>query len=182
MRYALFVAAAVMAASALMTAPALAYYGGEPGQTSAAANVRSGPSDKYEIIGKVTNAQKLQIIGCTRSWEWCDVKTNDKRGWIAARFLLGRYENNLAGVINYGKKIGIEEIAFEERAYWGEHYSHANFYKKRYGMQQQVHTSGSDRYGDSNWDKDRHPHQQRGSSWSWTDPTITPSNKVRINN
>lgn len=178
MRYALFVAAAVMALSAVVTVSAHAY-DAQAGQAAGSANVRSGPSSSYEIIGKVRAAQKLDIIGCTRTWEWCDVKTHDKRGWVAARFLLGRYEGNLAGVINYGPKMGVNEIAFEERSYWGTHYTHTNFYKKRYGMRD-ASAGGRDRYGDS-WDQDQRV-QQRGTNWSWTNPTITPNNTVRINN
>lgn len=181
MRYALFVAA-VIAVSAFVAAPAHAYHDAEAGQASGSANVRSGPSSSYEIIGKVQSGQKLQIIGCTRTWEWCDVQTNDKRGWVASRFLLGHYEGHLAGVTNYGRKMGLNELSFEERVYWGTHYSHTNFYKKRYGMHDNhAHAGGRDRYGDNSWDKDRHPHQPR-ATWSWTDPTITPSNQVRINN
>jgi len=176
MRYALFVAAAVMALSAVVTAPAQAY-DAQAGQAAASANVRSGPSSSYEIIGKVRAAQKIDIIGCTRTWEWCDVKTHDKRGWVAARFLLGRYEGNLAGVINYGPKMGVNEIGFEERVYWGTHYTHTNFYKKRYGMRDASNTGGRDRYGDG---VEHHQPAQRTATWG--DLRVTPSNTVRINN
>ncbi|MEZ0262152.1 MAG: SH3 domain-containing protein [Alphaproteobacteria bacterium] len=189
MRYALFIAAAVMALSAVVTVPAHAYEAAY-GQASGAANVRSGPSDKYEIIGKVGSGAKLHIIGCSRTWEWCDVKTSDKRGWMAARFLLGNYENNLAGVINYGSKMGIPEIAFEERVYWGTHYAHTYFYKKRYGMHEPVRARvvTSPRYVENaRYVEDLNHSQpvvveQRTTTTTWRDARFVPNNTVRINN
>lgn len=174
MRYALFIAAAVTALTAFAAVPSYAV--DQAGQVSGAANVRSGPSSSYEIIGKVRSGQKLDIIGCTRTWEWCDVKTHDKRGWIASRFLLGRYEGNLAGITNYGPKIGVEEIGFEERVYWGSHYTHTNFYKKRYGMQE-VNVGGRDRYGDG-----VEQVQPAERTATWGDLRVTPNNTFRINN
>jgi uncharacterized protein YraI len=199
MRYASFIAAAVLTLSAFVTAQAHAYEAAY-GQTSKAANIRSGPSDKYEIIGKIGSGKPLHIIGCARTWEWCDVNANDKRGWVAARFLLGNYENNLAGIINYGAKMGIPEIDFEERVYWGTHYAQTSFYKKRYGMQEPapvvVHHVQERRpslYIDNRvytpsaqmepvqevYVEEKHAEAHHTS---WTDARFKPNNTVRLNN
>lgn len=134
MRYALFIAAAVMALTAVAPVEAEAYQMSQHGQASRPANVRSGPSNSYEIIGKIGAGEALQIVGCSLTWEWCDVKSRNVRGWVAARFLLGRHENHLAAVITHGPRMGVNVIPFDQGAYWAEHYSHTYFYKKRYGL------------------------------------------------
>ncbi len=146
MRYGFIIAAVLMAITAALPAQA---FGPNDGRTSATANVRSGPANKYEIIGKIRSGTQVQIIGCARTWEWCDVEGGGLRGWVPARFLLGYQDNHLVSVINYGEKTGIRIIAFDEPTYWSEHYTNRDFYQKRYGMREDL----------------THSHQWRWSRW-----------------
>jgi len=57
----------------------------EFGVTTAWVNLRTGPSNTFEVIGVVASGAEIGIVSCER---WCEVEANGARGWIHSDYVL----------------------------------------------------------------------------------------------
>jgi uncharacterized protein YraI len=169
MRYA-FIAAALVAFAAIAAQPASAGWHPVDARAAATSNVRSGPAGQYGIIGKIRKGDHVNVVGCLKNWDWCDVESRGKRGWMPAKYLQSEYRtmSNRKGrdvsVATFGPRLEIKEVKFDQRKYWTSYYSNETFYKKRYGTQ----NAGRDMYWDD-VDRDGNTRSMdgyRGHTWS----------------
>ncbi|WP_338721910.1 SH3 domain-containing protein [Devosia sp. XK-2] len=58
-----------------------------PGATTAAVNMRSGPGTQYQVIVAIPASQPVTIIGCISGSPWCDIVWADRRGWVSANYI-----------------------------------------------------------------------------------------------
>ena len=59
----------------------------QPGVTTSAVNMRSGPGTQHMVVGAIPASQPLTIIGCLSGGAWCDVVWAGRRGWVSANYV-----------------------------------------------------------------------------------------------
>ncbi len=99
--------------------------------TSARVYLRAGPDGGYPVVELLERGEKLDLVGCLSSREWCEVRTHDKeRGWVYASYLEGASKGGrVTFITNYGNRVNI--VVFEPVYYWDSHYRNKDFYKDR---------------------------------------------------
>lgn len=99
--------------------------------TSARVYLRAGPDGGYPVVELLERGEKLNLIGCLSSREWCEVRTRDKeRGWVYASYLEGVSKGGrVTFITNYGNNVDI--VVYEPVYYWDSYYRHKDFYKDR---------------------------------------------------
>jgi len=127
--YILAAAAVVLTVAAAPKAEA-AYYDGVAATTL---NVRAGPNGNYPIIGKIRAGSPVNIRNCIQGYRWCDVSTGGFRGWVAGKNVRTRYRDRNDNVSLLGQLLGISTVTYNERTYWGENYYDRDFYRTKYG-------------------------------------------------
>ena len=60
-----------------------------PGHALANANIRSGPSSGYAVVGKLAAGDYVVVIKCVASW--CDIHHIGPDGWVARSLLVNPY-------------------------------------------------------------------------------------------
>lgn len=136
--------AAIVAAWASLSAPAAA---ATDAYTATTLNVRAGPG-KYPVIGRLSAGTAVDIRGCTGGMKWCDVSARGLRGWVAGQHLNTRYRNRNSSVITLGSVLGLPIVTFDERTYWSHNYYDRDFYRARYGWNNDHSRYGWRRDGD----------------------------------
>lgn len=137
--------AAVVAAWASLSAPAAA---ATDAYTATSLNVRAGPGGNYPVIGRLSARTAVDIRGCTGGMKWCDVSARGFRGWVAGNNLNTRYRNRNATVISLGSVLGLPIVTYDERSYWSTNYYDRDFYRARYGWNNDHSRYGWRRDGD----------------------------------
>lgn len=127
--YLLAAAAVVLTVAAAPKAEA-AYY---DGVAATKLNVRAGPSGNYPIIGQIGRGSPVNIRNCIQGYRWCDVSTGGFRGWVAGKNLRTRYRDRSDNVSILGQLLGIDVVTYDERTYWGNNYYDRDFYRTKYG-------------------------------------------------
>src|SRR5690349_16246553 len=64
----------------------------EAGEARSSGNTpfRTGPGERYEIIGKLSNGQSSEVEECPRQSRWCLVSDRgDVLGWVRGSYLVG---------------------------------------------------------------------------------------------
>lgn len=92
-------------------------------------NLRAGPDVSYPALGVISHHTPVEIIGCLDGWTWCDVAWNNYRGWVSGPYLGGLYHNRPALIADYGPRVNVPIITFEQGVYWDRHYPHRTFYR-----------------------------------------------------
>lgn len=136
MKRTLYIAA--MGLSVFTAASALA----SQGYVTRDVSLRAGPDSSYPRVSMLGAGTVVFIEGCTNDWSWCDVASEDSRGWMAGAFLQDEYQGRRVLVPAYGVQIGIPIITFELDRYWGNYYRDRPWYGER-----------------ERWSHDRHPYQ-----------------------
>lgn len=126
--YILAAAAVVLTVAAAPKAEA-AYY---DGVATTNLNVRAGPG-KYPIIGKISRGTPLNVRGCVQGYKWCDVSTRGFRGWVAGQHIGANYRSRHDTVSVLGNLLGLNVVTYDERTYWGNNYYDRDFYRTKYG-------------------------------------------------
>lgn len=137
--YILAAAAVVLTVAAAPKAEA-AYY---DGYAAAKLNVRAGPSGNYPIIGQIGRGAPLNVRGCVQGYKWCDVSTGGFRGWVAGKHIRADYRSRNDSVSVLGSLLGLNVVTYDERNYWGNYYYDRDFYRTKYGW----NDNDSRRYG-----------------------------------
>lgn len=95
----LFAATAAQAANAIVTTDL---------------NLRTGPGTRYPIITGIPNKANVDVRGCTRGYNWCQVGFRGAYGWASSRYLAMRIGSPNGSTNNFGSSaaaIGIPLIA-----------------------------------------------------------------------
>ncbi|MGF0539706.1 SH3 domain-containing protein [Agrobacterium sp. ES01] len=124
----LTIIAATFAMSAL--APAIAQ--AAQGFATANVNLRAGPSTQYPAVTVIPEGARLDIGGCMRSANWCDVNYRGIRGWVSASYLQASYRQQRVHVgPQYYSPLGIPNVTFSVGSYWDRNYRGRDFYRER---------------------------------------------------
>jgi uncharacterized protein YraI len=127
-----FLARARYAAPALalaMAIPAVAQ--AAPGYTDSRVALRAGPGGDYPRIITLQRNARVNIHGCIRRYDWCDVSVAGIRGWVPADELMFRYRGRPVRVMEYGPRISLPTLTFSFDTYWDNNYRRSNFYRDR---------------------------------------------------
>lgn len=109
-----------------------------PGVASAAdayvtgnVNLRAGPDAGYPLIDQLQAGTEVDVQGCTRDWEWCDVIAFGNRGWVAGNYIEYEEQDRPVLLPAYGSQIGIPIVTFSIGTYWDRYYRDRPFYGRR---------------------------------------------------
>jgi uncharacterized protein YraI len=107
---------------------------GQPGQyayTTRDVNMRAGPDSSYPLVARLPAGVNLAVGGCLQSYTWCDVYTNDVRGWVYASYLAYPYQSSEVPIYSFGPALGLPIISFSIGSYWDDYYRGRPFYSNR---------------------------------------------------
>lgn len=102
-----------------------------PGVVVQNVNLRAGPDVGYPLVEPLPAGTPIEIFGCLQGWTWCDVGTNDARGWAAGPTLQVVYNDQPVYLPQYGAAVGLGFVGFEVGDYWGRYYRNRPFYGER---------------------------------------------------
>jgi uncharacterized protein YraI len=108
--------AAAMAQNAMTTEPADLY---------------AGPDDSYPVVAQLDPNSPIQVFGCLDDWSWCDVGTEDLRGWMYAPDITYAYQGGYVPLYSYAPSLGIAIVPFSLDVYWGRYYHGRPWYSQR---------------------------------------------------
>ncbi|RMG23250.1 MAG: SH3 domain-containing protein [Methanobacteriota archaeon] len=77
------------------------------------ANVRSGPSTKYDVIFKVTYGKKLKVINRSESWIQIRTEKSQKIGWIYEKLVSSELPTSEQGIRN-AVKVFWNSVKYED--------------------------------------------------------------------
>lgn len=162
MRYKKYILVAALLTLTALPMQAQAY----DGYAATRLNVRAGPSGNYPVTARIDARKTVNILSCTNNWVWCDVETRNARGWVAGKYLQGRHNNRNASVNVIGALLGLPVSTFNERTYWGNHYYDRDFYRTRYGWNNDHSRYGWQRVNgrwahDDRWERDHSDRSNR---------------------
>lgn len=102
------------------------------GWARSSSRLRAGPGASYPAITRVVAGEALDVHGCLRNWSWCDVSTDDARGWFpGSRIALARDGRRVA-LPGVATLFGLGIVGFERDVYWRDHYRDRPFYERHY--------------------------------------------------
>jgi uncharacterized protein YraI len=94
-------------------------------------NMRAGPDPSYPLVARLPAGTSVAVGGCLQSYTWCDVYTNDVRGWVYASYLAYPYQSSEVPIYSYGPALGLPIITFSIGSYWDNYYRGWPFYSNR---------------------------------------------------
>ena len=101
------------------------------GKLSTAVQMRAGPSSNYPSVTRLAKGLSVDIHGCLKSWDWCDVSWRGNRGWVPAEAVDSRGEQGHLPINQYGAKSGVPEVTFQLNSYWDSNYNAHSWYADR---------------------------------------------------
>lgn len=114
-------------AGAALLLPAIAT--ARPAYTVEPMRIHAGPGPDYPLIVVVPPGLGLEVAGCLRGYQWCDVIAPDGlRGWAWSGALSFSWNGPPLPVIEYGPSFGIPLISFVIGDYWGRYYRDRPWY------------------------------------------------------
>ena len=99
--------------------------------TSRPMNLRAGPNRDYPLVAQLDAGAPLEVYGCLNDWSWCDVSTDDTRGWIYAGGVSFVYQGERVPLYSYGPSLGLPIITFSLLPYWEHYYRGRPWYAQR---------------------------------------------------
>ena len=103
---------------------------------STAVQMRSGPGDEFPAVTRLAKNLAVDIHGCLKDWDWCDVSWRGNRGWVRAESVDYHKAGKRLPVQQYGTQLGIPEVTFQINSYWDDHYNDALWYGERDRLRQ----------------------------------------------
>ena len=110
--------ASLIAATALFPLAAAA----ELAVTTQGVNMRAGPDVSYPQVAILGRGLRVDVVGCTEGWQWCDVIAGPNRGWVYAGYLSYTYYNQPTIISYGGPTLGIPLLTFAIGPYWDHYY------------------------------------------------------------
>jgi len=101
------------------------------GRLSSVVQLRAGPGDEYPTVRRLAAGLSVEIHGCLKTWEWCDVSWRGNRGWADARAVDYGHRDQPMPVAQFGAQSGLPEVTFQLNSYWDDHYNADPWYAKR---------------------------------------------------
>jgi uncharacterized protein YraI len=99
--------------------------------TSRPMNLRAGPNRDYPLVAQLDQGAPLDVHGCLNDWSWCDVSSDDTRGWMYAGGVSFVYEGGRVPIYSYGPRLGLPILSFSLMTYWGDYYRGRPWYAQR---------------------------------------------------
>lgn len=96
------------------------------------AALRAGPGFEFPRVAYVPENARVNVRGCVRGYDWCDVSWRGERGWIDARNLRYSYNNRYVIIEDWGPRIGLPIVPFVIESYWASHYRDRPWWNQRY--------------------------------------------------
>jgi uncharacterized protein YraI len=125
-RYALSLAAAVLATAAVPSVAAAA-----DAEVVTDVNMRAGPASSFPVVEVVPDDANVNVHGCVRGYSWCDVTWRGARGWIYADYLRFFYAERYVPVVEYATIVDVPVITFSVDTYWDRYYTRRPWYHRR---------------------------------------------------
>ena len=91
----------------------------------------AGPDYDYPPIAHVTRGWFVDVIGCTRDYDWCDIAFGPMRGWYPGDNIAFETDGGMAPAREVGPLIGLIILDFMIEDYWHEHYVDRPWYHDR---------------------------------------------------
>lgn len=113
-----------------MLAPTQAAHAAD-GKLAVAAQMHAGPGYNYPEVRRLAKDLSVNIHGCLKSSDWCDVTWRGNRGWVPASAVDARRNTERFPVKDYGAKMGVPEVTFQLNSYWDANYHGALWYPDR---------------------------------------------------
>ena len=110
--------ASLIAAAALFPLAAAA----EIALTTQGVNMRAGPDVSYPQVAFLGRGLRVNVMGCTEGWQWCDVIAGPNRGWVYAGYLSYSYYNQPTIISYAGPTLGLPLVSFAIGPYWDNYY------------------------------------------------------------
>jgi uncharacterized protein YraI len=101
------------------------------GKLAAAVHMYAGPGPAYPELRRLAKGLSVDIHGCLKSWDWCDVTWRGNRGWVPAAAVDTHRDDERRPVKDYGAQMGVPEVTFQLNSYWDANYNRAIFYRDR---------------------------------------------------
>lgn len=102
--------------------------------------LRAGPAPDFPIVDSIPDDARVNVHGCVRAYQWCDVSWRDARGWVRGDDLSYYYQQSYLPIIEYGPRIGLPVVVFGFDSYWDRHYRSRPWYRERTRWRSAWHT------------------------------------------
>ncbi|WP_181407992.1 SH3 domain-containing protein [Pararhizobium mangrovi] len=124
-------------------------------------NLRTGPGTGYARIAAMPNGAIVDVVGCTRGYNWCRVHWRGRDGWASSHYLAqreGQYRRRAYS--NYGAEIGIPLIAgavIGGALIGGDHHHYRHYrHDRHHGRYDRRHYRGRDHHRGRDHYRGRH--------------------------
>jgi uncharacterized protein YraI len=135
-----------LAAAAVALAPMSAF--ALTGFTDESTSLRAGPDSDAPRITRMPKNARIEVHGCIRRYDWCDVSYQGTRGWVDSDDVEIAYQ----GARTYLRERAVVEqvpvVRFEFDRYWDDYYRGHVIYKER----DTYRTQAADWYNDADMD------------------------------
>jgi len=128
MRRAPFILLGILAVSFLTTAAQAAAAGGK---LAAPVQMFAGPGSDYPFVRRLAKGLSVEVHGCLKSWDWCDVTWRGTRGWVPAAGIAHRDDEKNVPITEFGPEVGVPEVSFQLNSYWDKYYNSSLWYQQR---------------------------------------------------
>jgi uncharacterized protein YraI len=99
--------------------------------TTASADLYAGPDNAYPVVAQLDPNTPVQVMGCLDDWSWCDVASQDTRGWMYSPDITYQYQGGYVPLYSYAPSLGIAVVPFSVDVYWGRYYHDRPWYSRR---------------------------------------------------
>ncbi len=115
------------------------------GFTDDSTSLRAGPGRDYPRIERLPKNVRVEVHGCLRRYDWCDVSYRGYRGWMDADDVKVAFRNTRGYIREYGPTYNVPLISFSFDTYWDNHYRKQRFYRERVAWREKSRTWYNDR-------------------------------------
>ena len=91
----------------------------------------AGPDYDLPQIERLRHGSIVDVIGCIDGYQWCDIVTDDERGWVPGDFLEFEVGGRREPVYSAAPFLGLMILGFSLDEYWGEHYHQRPWFHDR---------------------------------------------------
>ena len=101
------------------------------GKLSSAVKMHAGPGTEFPDVRHLAKGLSVDIHGCLKTWDWCDITWRGNRGWVPAEAVGYRHDNETTPIKEVGPRVGVPEVTFQLHSYWDSHYNNTLWYGNR---------------------------------------------------
>ena len=93
--------------------------------------MRAGPDYDFPSIRSVSRGNVIDVYGCTRGYEWCDIRYRGDRGWFPGDNIAFDYAGRRAPLPWVAPLLGLIILDFAIDDYWGRYYYNRPWFNRR---------------------------------------------------